>query len=211
MEQSLIQNRVMLLRRKTNYRDPKKVVILVCQGAETEPIYFNNFRKKDCDIAIHIHRDAGKDPIAITKTAKYLKNDQYKGAVIERIFCIYDVDNTPETVLKKSYKISIDNGLETCISNPCFEIWYLLHFLYSTSRYNSYDDVNMDLINHVHGYAKNKDIFNLLLPNQQKAIANAKRLEKHHKDVNDDPSICGSNPSTQIFIIVEYLNQFVRM
>ena len=112
----------MTLQRKTNYRDPKKVVILVCQGAETEPIYFNNFRKKDCHIAINIHREAGKDPITITKTAKYLKNDQYEGAIIERIFCIYDVDNTPEKVLKKSHKISTDNGLTTCISNPCFEI-----------------------------------------------------------------------------------------
>ncbi|MDD1761212.1 MAG: hypothetical protein LUQ59_03185, partial [Methanothrix sp.] len=66
-----------------------------------------------------------------------------------------------------------------------------------------------DLINYVPGYEKNKDIFKQLQPNQQRAIANAKNLERHHKDVNEDQSICGCNPSTQVFSIVEYLNKFM--
>lgn len=200
---------MVLLSRKTNFRDPKKVVILVCQGAETEPIYFNNFRKKEFEVAIHIHREAGKDPIKIIQTAKYLKNDQYEGAFIERIFCIYDVDNTLEITLKKSEKMANELGLKTCVSNPCFEIWYLLHFLYSTRYYNSYDEIKEDLIRYIPEYAKNKDIFSQLQPNQQKAIANARRLEEHHRNIGEDPSICGCNPSTQVFYIIEYLNKYI--
>ncbi|WP_348305145.1 RloB family protein [Methanothrix sp.] len=195
--------------RKSNFRDPKKVVILVCQGAETEPVYFNNFRKKECEIAIHIHREAGKDPIKIINTAKYLKNDQYEGALIERIFCIYDVDNTLERTLRKCEKIANENGLKTCVSNPCFEIWFLLHFFYSTKNYNSYDEVKEALIRYIPEYAKNRDIFSQLQPNQQKAIANAKLLEEHHRNVREDPSICGCNPSTQVVHIIEYLNKYI--
>ena len=158
---------------------------------------------------IRIHKEAGKDPITIIKTAKYLKESLYEGAIIEKIYCVYDVDSTPEKSLKLSEDMAGKNSLITCVSNPCFEIWFLLHFKYSTSNFCSYDKVRDELLKHIPEYAKNKDVFEKLQPNQQNAIANAKRLKKYHNDLGTDSSIRRCDPSTQVYELVEYLNNMI--
>jgi hypothetical protein len=191
--------------RKGNYRKQKNLIVIVSQGLETEPNYFKHFNKCGCSFLLKI-KAKGKDPISLIKYAKFLKENEFALSRKDKIYCIYDVNSTSEKSLKDAQELAEKNGLISCISNPCFELWFLLHFAYSTSGFSSYSDVKRDLIKHISRYDKNMDVHDQLLSKQPSAIRHAKELDDHHKRVGIC-SIRGCNPSTDIYKLVEYLNK----
>jgi hypothetical protein len=193
-------------RRGGNRRLQKDLVVVVSQGGQTEPRYFDHFRKKDSNFVLRIEATKGLDPISLIKHAKYLKEEFYKLGRNDRIYCIYDVDSSPENQLWDAQRLASKNNVKACVSNPCFEIWYLLHYRYTTACLNSYDDVKRELLSYISDYDKNKDIFYGLHPHQTKAISHAKLLEKYHQR-EGTASIRNRSPSTQIYVLVEYLNE----
>ena len=58
-------------------------------------------------------------------------------------FCLVDYDcqsSKDEAILKADKfagKIAGKKNLKLLVSNPCFELWYLCHFIKSTKQYNS--------------------------------------------------------------------------
>ncbi len=196
------------MNRKGNYRKQKNLIVIVSQGLETEPNYFKHFHKENSQFLLKI-KAKGKDPISLMKYAKFLKENEFALSRNDKIYCIYDIDSTPEKLLKNAQQLAEKYGLISCISNPCFELWYLLHFAYSTSCLNSYSDVMSDLSKHMQNYGKNVDVHDQLLSMQPNAIRHAKMLDEHHKRVGIC-SIRGCNPSTEIYKLVEYLNKLNR-
>ena len=188
-----------------NKRKQKNLVIIVSQGKKTEPIYFSHFNKATSGFVLRIKSQA-TDPISLIKYGKYLKEEEYDIGPKDKVFCVYDVDNTPEVALNEAKKKANEYGVSSCISNPCFELWYLLHFTYSTSCLDSYDDVKNELLQFMSDYEKNKDVHDRLLSKQLHAITNAKNLEEHHKREGIKP-IRMRNPSTQVYEVVEYINK----
>lgn len=195
---------MILVNRKGNYRKQKNLIIIVSQGLETEPNYFKHFTKENNSFLLKI-KAKGKDPISLMKYAKFLKDD-FALSHKDKIYCIYDVNSTSEKSLKDAQELAEKHGLISCVSNPCFELWFLLHFAYSTSWFNSYSDVKSNLIKHISRYDKNMDVYDRLLSKQPDAIRHAKKLDGHHKRVGSC-SIRGCNPSTEIYKLVEYLNK----
>jgi len=199
----------MLMRRKANFRPPKKVIIILCD--KTEKGYFRNFKNsKERDEGaptIRLFSGKGKDPIGLIRDAKYIKENEYEGAIIEKFYCVYDVDETPEKALKSSEEESKKIGVIPCVSNPCLELWYLLHYIYSTANLCSYDELKEKLLDCIPDYEKNRNYWNSLHLLQSKAISNAKQLEKHHSKEGTDSSIRSCNPSTKVYELVEYLNE----
>lgn len=94
------------------------------------------------------------------------------------------------------------------ISSPCFEYWYLLHFVKQNGYLKDANEVLRLLQSRgrLEKYAKNLDVFQELLPYQPEAIQRAKeRIEQLYQD---DVIILsrGSNPVTTVYELVEYLN-----
>ncbi len=193
-------------RRGGNRRTQKNLIIIVSQGKQTEPKYFNHFNKKDSHFILKVEPTNGLDPISLMNHAKYLKEEFYHLGRNDRIYCVYDVNSSPEKQLGDAQKEASKNNVKVCVSNPCFEVWYLLHYRYTTACLNTYDDVKRELLSHISNYEKNKDVFDELCPLQAKAISHAKLLEQHHQR-EEVVSICRRRPSTQIHILVEYLNK----
>jgi len=186
-------------KRKGNFRIQNKVVLIITNG-ETEEIYFHNFKKENTNVKIEIRQDAGSDPITLIKFSIRIKGE-YDA---DRVYCVYDVNNTSEESLSEAKNRASKHDMITCVSNPCFELWYLLHFGYSTCHFNSYDDIKVELLGHLPDYYKTKDIHGMIQDNQQVAISRAKDLAKHHKNMGNT-LIRDCNPSTQIYEVFEYL------
>lgn len=53
-------------------------------------------------------------------------------------------------------KLARQNNISVFLSNPCFEIWYLLHFRYSTKLYGSNEEVIKELGSYISDYSKVK-------------------------------------------------------
>lgn len=55
---------------------------------------------------------------ANTKKDEYLRYDE--------VWCVFDIDDHPK--IADARQQARDNGIDLAISNPCFELWVLLHF-----------------------------------------------------------------------------------
>jgi hypothetical protein len=189
------------LKRRGNFRNRNKIVLIITNGEKTEPIYFENFKKKNSSIKTEIRKESGSDPITLIKFAIRIK-DAYD---TDRIYCVYDVDSSSDELLRKAKIMADRNSMTACVSNPCFELWFLLHYVNYTSGFSCYEDLKSKLLDYMPDYEKTLDVYARLQPLQQTAISNAKRLMEYHAEEGNNSSIKKCNPSTQVHELVEYL------
>lgn len=50
----------------------------------------------------------------------------------DEVWCVYDVDDTPKHQLQDARGLAEKEQLRLAVSNPCFELWLLLHFAESS-------------------------------------------------------------------------------
>ncbi|OOF48393.1 CRISPR-associated protein [Rodentibacter genomosp. 1] len=196
--------------RKIGIRKAYDRVLIVCEGSETEPLYFKALREEyQLHTAnIEIYNPSGSDPMSIIKYAKerYVaaKNE---GNPFERVYCVFDKDQHTnyDSAIKSLECMQPKNIFFAITSVPCFEYWILLHFTYTTKPYigtdkkSSADNVISELKQYIPNYEKNVNIFNLIKNNLSFAISNARRANEVAKKTSTD------NPSTKIVDLVEYL------
>ena len=112
----------------------------------------------------------------------------------DRALVIVDLDNS-ESKAKEIRRLKNGNDIEEYIvSNPSFEVWYLLHFEYSTRSYIDAGAAIKELKKHHPGYEKTSDMYPFMKKKMGEAIANAEKLEAYynveehlHPDVNCNP------------------------
>ena len=120
------------------------MIIITAEGKnETEAKYFDGFRTPDCPYIIKIHK-AGNltDP---TKLAESIRKrwaaEEADVRTGDMAFVVVDLDNK-EDKAKEIQQLEAKNRVEKFIvSNPCFEVWYLLHYGFSTKSYINADAV----------------------------------------------------------------------
>ena len=59
-------------------------------------------------------------------------------------------------------KMCDEYGIEIIISNPTFELWYILHFVFTTPNYNLSEEVLEEISNKIKGYAKNVNTYSII-------------------------------------------------
>ncbi len=124
------------------------------------------------------------DPINVIETARKEMNR----ADYDHIWCIFDSDTLSKHSYQKACKKARDLGVHIADSLPCFEVWFLLHFGFSSKQYEKCSQVIEDLRIHVHGYSKNQEWLkqkNMFITYQEKisdAIKNAKLIKQFSKD-----------------------------
>lgn len=202
------------LRRHKPFISPRESVLIVCEGAETEPLYFEALRKELRLLTVEIvieGEGCGSAPISVVDRAIFLRQEreiEAKQSAIEVaydvIWCVMDVEAPePHVSLAAAMNKAKANSLRVALSNPMFEYWYLLHFE-KTSAFMQYNrDVMRRLKKHHAKYKKNDpNFFTVIYPRTAQAIENSKTVlrEKH---CGDDLRSC--NPSTHVHRVVEQL------
>ena len=126
---------------------------------------------------------------------------------------MFDRDDNSNEVLRRAYEIAKKEGYHIIYSNPCFEFWYLLHFTNYTGYLENCEAVivQLDKPGRLEKYKKSKEVFEVLKGLQEEAIENASRqiekLEKEHKKFLTREA----NPTTNVFELVTYLNQQIKL
>jgi hypothetical protein len=126
------------------------------------------------------------------KEAKRFKDENLK---YDEVWCVYDVDDHPK--LADAFQQARDNEIELAISNPCFELWLLLHFCEQTAHIER-RKVGTLLRQHVVGYKKRID-FERLKIGYTEAVKRAKLLNKRCEENGNK----GGNPSTEVYRLTE--------
>ena len=196
-------------KRNKQSRKEKPMIIITAEGRnETEARYFNNFRTADCPYIIKFHK-AGHltDP---TKLAESIRKRWDAEEADERTgdmaFVVVDLDNNEEKA-KEIQQVEARNRVEKFIvSNPCFEVWFLLHYEYSTRSYMSADAVIKELRKHYPGYEKTSDMYPILLDKVDDAITNAEKLEDYHNAEEHLHPDAKCNPYTDVHKFVKLIH-----
>lgn len=198
-------------RRKGAIREPYDVVLIVCEGEKTEPEYFTGlkqaYRLSGANIKI-AHGD-GNDPVSIVKYALQ------RGGDFDRVFCVFDRDghvNYQQALDKIAGSSMGKKGkLEAITSLPCFEIWILLHFSYTTAPFmktgnkSACDNVIDAVRVHLPAYHKAlAGVFEQLQPRVDDAVNNGKQLAQYNFDTGSE------NPATRVHELVRYLRALKR-
>lgn len=191
-------------------RKTKKIILMGTEGSnQTERKYFSSFNQLQNEYRILFSKGNNTDPVGVV-------NDLLKGAKKEELdlkhsdalACFIDVDfkSGREKELKEAIKLAKKKNVDLYLSNPCFEIWYLLHFRYSTKSYCSNDEVIKELSAYIQDYSKSKDVFELIIGKLETAFKNAKKLEDYHFE-NGTLDAIKKIPSTEVYKIVDKIIQ----
>ena len=101
-------------------------ILIVCEGENTEPSYFRQFRLSSATIK---PVGEGYNTLSLVKRAiKLSKENNY-----DQIWCVFDADpkpsNTKQTQnFNKAIKLAEKNKFGIAYSNQAFEYWLILHF-----------------------------------------------------------------------------------
>jgi hypothetical protein len=127
------------LRRRKSFRQPRARFLVVCEGEVTEPSYFNAVRRAERGI-IDLEIVPGGVPKTVVERAVQLRNraeqeakrrgDEYLR--YDYVWCVFDVDEHP--FVPEAKQQAHDNRIDLAVSNPCFELWFLLHFQDQTAH-----------------------------------------------------------------------------
>lgn len=201
-------------------RKLKPVILIVTEGSQTEPKYFEHYRSRQTNIDIRVvgsHTKGGEtDYLAlIRKAVEYQSKNQLSVSNGDAVWVVADGDvnyNTPDPIaakdklLSKAQKMADAKGIHIALSNPCFEFWYLLHFQYTTKFFKDYPAVKNALTTYLPDYEKTGDVYSRLSAHTTNALQNAKRVEQYHlQNGSSKPFGIAVNPFTDIYQLVESL------
>ncbi len=116
------------LRRRVGSRPERKTVVVFCEGRESEPDYINGLKRlphirADTAIVIEVDPEPGA-PLNLVRRAIDRRSDDE----IDECWCVFDVEwpqNHPN--LQQAVDLAGKHGIKLAISNPCFELWLILH------------------------------------------------------------------------------------
>lgn len=207
-------------KRGSRKRQIKKVILIVTEGSQTEPKYFNHFRTRNTNIDIRVvgsRSSSGETDYMslIRKAQEYQKKNQISASNGDSVWVVADGDinfNNPNPVdarnqqLSKARKAAERSDIQIALSNPCFEYWYLLHFRYTTKYLRDYVATKKELTSFIPNYEKSDDIYAQLAPLLEQAIQHAKQAEAYHcKDGAVAPFGIEVNPFTEVYHLIEAL------
>lgn len=189
-------------------RKTKKIILIGAEGKnQTERKYFKAFNQVQSEYKIMAGKGNNTDPVGVVedllKSAKQEELDLKDG---DMLACFIDVDfkNGRDQELRAAMKLARQNNVSVFLSNPCFEIWYLLHFRYSTKLYGSNEEVIKELGCYISDYSKSKDVYNLIENKIDQALLNTKRLESYHLE-NGTNDRLKKLPSTEAYKLIEMI------
>jgi hypothetical protein len=218
-----------LSRRRETRNAPGSALLVVTEGVNTEPVYFNRLRKKFAAQTVELvtHGEGKGDPRVLADAALTMRKERRRRARngdlginelpdFDAIWIVFDTDVLPPDRLHNGIAYARGKGVNVASSEPCFEFWMLLHAAggYTTAPMPRCADVVPRLL-HAFAwahYSKNaQDAENLVEPlltkeRIQRAVLATQRVRNHHEAANTP---FPANPSSDVDALVEAINEAV--
>lgn len=192
------------LTRKTETRQPRKTLVIFCEGERTEPVYLEALKRRPevkdvASVDLRIEAEHGMPETLVSSAIKAHDKSADEEGEVDEFWCVFDVEwprNHPR--LREAVQQARGNGINVAISNPCFELWLILHF----ERHGSWldNDGARRLRRQLDG-APDKNVDpSKYMPHVRKAMNNAVALaERHSRDGTGFPQ---DNPSSGMYLLI---------
>lgn len=195
--------------------------LIVSEGTETEPRYFNGLKSRlaagDGRKLAVVVKGSGKHTLDLLDFA--LEHCRYSPEPFDHVWLVFDKDDFPAADFDAMERKCADysDALRTfhaLWSNPCFELWPLLHMRYTSAPMSAAEcqrALSLSMSRELGvDHRKNIDgLFGLVDGHRPEAMARADRLAVHHGSLgNARPS--AQNPATKVGDIFEELGPYLE-
>lgn len=187
--------------RRTGFRERRKVFFIATEGSETEPRYFEAYNAPELKKNVHVHllnRGEGTDPQSVVRRmAKQLRNLGAEAG--DEFWVVVDKDTWQDQALMDAVATCTKYGFCVAISNPCFELWLLLHNPGAPKLPLTPALCVAALERALQGYSKADYAVEKLIPHVQHAIRHAQRLDAKSN------ALIPAAPGTRVYRLAERL------
>ena len=189
--------------RREAFRDARLIVI-ASEGKDTERIYFKALAKEYTNPRVHVHilerSEAEQNNSSPEHVLKQLNDykEQYALEADDELWLVIDKDRWTEAMLSRvATECSQEVAMHMALSNPCFELWLLLHLedassltpeeqmLWLENRRKSKNAdpyLKVRLRQKMGSYHESSYDAKMLIEHVEVAIARAKALDKNPAD-----------------------------
>lgn len=192
--------------RRSAFLDPKPTILVVSEGEVTEPEYLRGLQRvcRNPRVTIEVAKEHGV-PATLVAIAKQYKREATAKAAAEKddnlaydsVWCVFDVDDHP--ALGEASVMARDNDIRLAISNPCVELWLLLHFSENPGMQHR-DTIRQKLKEHVPEYDKHVGYATYSVGYSQ-AVTRARRMDDDARAAQEPHR----NPTTGVYELTELI------
>jgi hypothetical protein len=173
------------LKRRPPSKNPVNKILIACEGSKTEPGYFESIRKelrlRTLQIIVLRHRgktDPGSIIERVIEERQFMKRNQ-AWTDGDNAWAVFDgdehIEKSPEN-WKSAIALAKKQKIQLAITNPCFELWYLIHFQDYFAQITRDRVINL-LAKHIPNYDKSMCLYpQPLKPLTEQAIQRAERI-----------------------------------
>ncbi|NEE03781.1 RloB family protein [Phytoactinopolyspora halotolerans] len=183
-------------------------LLVFVEGLKTEEQYLVHWHRRFrgwVNVTIDEFRGGGS-PLAMVKRAAAAKKAEARdarrgrGRAHDEIWCVFDRDEHPN--FDEAVRLAKDNGINVAVSNPCIELWFVLHYEDQTAYIDRHDAQRRAKAHMGCGKDLTTDAIDALDERYPEAVDRAKKLDAKHAG---DGSPSHSNPSTNVWHLVDVI------
>ncbi len=183
------------LKRRTETTAVRTTFRIYTEGTATEPEYIDSFKRLpefaeavSVDITIG---EAGATPMRLVEKA--CADKRRDDLDIDFYWCVFDVEHPmPHPYLDRARNMARDNKVNLAISNPCFELWLILHHRSYTAHLST--DAAISLRRQLDGADGKHFDSRTYMDLRHEAVRRARSLRRKH--LNDGTRFPEDNPSS---------------
>lgn len=207
----MMQHQGRPLRRRSPQIEPRPRLLIICEGRVTEPSYFRGLKAEEQIRAVEVIVDSeGGTPKTLVERAvsrmkaarRAAKGARDQNLIYDEIWCVFDVDEHPKLI--DAMQQAEANKISIAVSNPCFELWLLLHFKDHRAWINRHA-AQSACRECLKGFEKEID-FLAIRNRMEEAIHRATELERWQQGRGR----VGHNPSTTVHKLVLRLKELSK-
>lgn len=184
--------------RRSGCRDAK-LIIIAAEGQKTEKEYFEAVAEKYYNPRIHVkvleRKHSASDPKHVLEQLNHFRSEYAIQREYDELWLVIDIDRWGAKKLSEVAELCSQKDYRLAVSNPCFELWLLLH-LKSLDAYDqktldefrvnkgnkNRTQLELELVKLLANYNKQNPDITPFLPYVEVAINRAKKLDTHPEE-----------------------------
>jgi RloB-like protein len=195
-------------KRKVSDAAKRRSILVFTEGEKTEPVYLKHWNRAYREKIIVAVDDFHGTPLSLVQKAAAQRTADLKdarrgrGEAYSEYWCMFDVDEHPN--LAQAIELAASSGISVSVTNPCVELWFLLHFQDQSAAIERHDAQKKASEYLNRGKTPSTTALAALISRYADARSRAQALERKH-DLDGSPP--RSNPSSEVWRLIETIRQ----
>jgi hypothetical protein len=195
-------------KRRVSGKAKRRSVLVFTEGKKTEPVYLTHWNRAYREKIIVTIDDFHGAPLSLVqqaaarRTADVKEARRGRGDAYSEYWCVFDIDEHPN--VGRALELAASSGVSVSVSNPCVELWFLLHFQEQNAAIERHEAQRKAAEYLSRGKTPTSAALAALFSQYEDARRRAQTLDRKHELDGSPPR---SNPSSNAWRLIETIRQ----